>query len=313
MLDLSSNDSESEQRYKIIKPHTKQKYIPIGGIFYLISRIVKRDFIFIDLYCGEGLCKCEIIDGKIEDKEILGSPLLLLDKFNDERYAQNLDRLYCNDIDALKIKTLKYWIKKKYPNLKNKVKYLNLDAKDVWDTIKPDLSPDQGIIILTDPDNIKTMISFKEFEKISKFINKEFFKKSIYMRRPELIINFMHYGVTRSWDSISSNKLSEIIGIPIDEIENVRRNKKGKAFADEILRLYTENIKKLGYETVLSYDVRNLENNTVIYKLIIASNHPSAPDLYGKKILSWAKRTKDQNIIIEKAHKKGIKTLDEFQ
>ena len=68
-----------------------------------------------------------------------------------------------------------------------------------------------------------------------------------------------------------------------------------------------------GYETILSFDVNNVENTSVLYQLIIISNHPSAPKLYGERLMSWAKKVKDQIIIVEKAHKKGLRTLDEFQ
>ena len=291
MINLINNANKNEM-YKIIKPHTKQKFIFIGGIFYLISRIVKRGFIFIDLYCGEGLCKCDIGQGMIEDEDILGSPLLLLDKFNDERYHQNLDKIYCNDIDTLKIKTLEYWINNKFPKLKDKVEYLNLDAKEAWKKIKLELSPKQGIIILIDPDNINSMISFNTLKEISNFSNKEFYRKYPFIRRPELIINFMHYGVTRSWLSISPIKLSEITNISIDKIEEIRKIKSGKKFTDEILKIYSKNIKELGYKMVLSYDVINIENNSIIYKIILASNHPSATELYEKKNCQMGKKYK---------------------
>lgn len=216
------------------------------------------------------------------------------------------------DIDGSKIKTLKYWVNKKYPNLEDKVEFLNLDAKEVWKNVKYTLSPKKGIIIFIDPDNPNTMIPFKSIKDISKFSCREFFQNKPYYRRPELIINFMHYVFTRSWETISSDKLSEIIGISITEIEEIRRNKKGKEFTDTILKRYMENIKNLGYKTILSYNVTNLENNTIIYNLMLASNHPSAEELYEKKILKWAEKSKDKNIIIEKAHKKGLKTLEEF-
>jgi three-Cys-motif partner protein len=309
---MFDNDSEDNKRYKLIKPHSKQKLILIGGILFLMSRILKRKFIFIDLFCGEGLCKCDLGNGKIENEEIQGSSLLVLDKFNDMNYSENLEKIFCNDINGTKIEALKYWVNKKYPNLEDKVEFLNLDANEVWKKIKFTLSPEKGIIVFIDPDNPSTMIPFKSIKDISEFSCKEFFQHKPYYRRPELIINFMHYVFTRSWVTISSEKISEITGISITEIEEIRKNKKGKEFTDKILKRYSENIKNLGYKTILSYNVRNVENNTIIYNLMLASNHPSAEDLYEKKILKWAEKTKDKNIIIEKAHKKGLKTLEEF-
>ncbi|MFW9881609.1 MAG: three-Cys-motif partner protein TcmP [Candidatus Thorarchaeota archaeon] len=311
MLNKNNSIRKSEFKYKIIKPHSKQKYIFLGGIFHLISRITKRDFVFIDLYCGEGLCKCDLGEGKISDEEILGSPLLLLEKFNEEPYKKYLKRFYCNDKDKKKIDNLRHWINTKHPNLKDKIKYLQLDAKSVWKNIKSELLPNQGIIIIIDPDNISQMLSYKLLKEMAGFSYKDFLKKSSFYRRPELIINFMQYGLTRSWESISSNKLAEITGISITEIEDLRVEKRGKEFADSILNKYKSNIAGLGYKTVISYPVLNVENLTDIYHIILASNHPSAPKLY-QKITDWAEKTKSLNILTEKAHKKGDRTLDEF-
>lgn len=93
---MFDNDSEDYKNFKLIKPHTKQKLILISGVLYLMSRILKRKFIFIDLYCGEGLCKCDMGNGRIEKEEILGSSLLVLDKFNDMNYSENLEKLFCD-------------------------------------------------------------------------------------------------------------------------------------------------------------------------------------------------------------------------
>ena len=176
---------------RIWKSHSRIKlrfykhYIQICAIHHKKDNYEK--FTLVDLFCGEPRIQFE------GNKIINGSPLIALKK-----------KVKCvfNDISESVVENVKN-LNAKYPQ--QIIEVYNSDANENIGTILEKVPPYYHSLFYLDPDNASQLY----FETIQRIIeHKHIYKKSKELRRPEMLINFPIYPITKNCGYIDKHNQS---------------------------------------------------------------------------------------------------------
>ncbi|GAH37046.1 unnamed protein product, partial [marine sediment metagenome] len=209
----------------------------------------------MDLFCGEPRIQFE------GNKYIDGSPLIALKK-----------KVKCvfNDISESVVENVKC-LNNKYPQ--QIIEVFNSDANENIEAILEKVPSYFHSLFYLDPDNPSQLTS----ETIKKIIaHKYIYKKTKEIRRPEILINFPIYSITKNCGYIDKQKQSQC------EINNkffgnnnwMNAYKKGKNPEERRKNLFLTFIEsfKPYYEHSYSVLVESLNSKTPLYYIVFFSN-----------------------------------------
>ena len=306
--------------------HTKLKHFIISYYFSSGWRQVLRgkkiySLYYMDLFAGDGKCRCERINEEIEqylpenlkDRE-WDPPFFKLMEIAKEANFSNL-KCFFNDTNRNKIDTLEERIKEKgFSDFVGD--YYDKDANIICDKLLEKIGrPNRPSIFLLDPQK-HSQLKFSTIEKIANFTDKNT------GRKPELIINFMFYSILmafkRGLPEKDVNDINAFLGTKFErrELLELKENSSGKTYK-KLLDVFIKNLEELGY--LCNYQlVASTKTNAPIYYLIFATYDQTIFQWY-KRVNSYVEKLKEdwikKNYIIltmSEMRKKGQKFLSEW-
>lgn len=284
--------------------HTKLKHRIISYYFSSGWRQVLKggnvySLYYIDLFAGDGECRCDRINEEIEQylpenlkDRVWDPPFFKLMEIAKEANFNNLSCFF-NDIDRNKIESLKEKIKER--DFSDFVGgYYCKDANIICEELLEKIGkPNRPSIFLLDPQN-HSQLKFSTIEKIANFTDKNT------GRKPELIINFMFYSILMAFKRGLPEKdvddINAFLGTNFGrkELLELKESASRKTY-EVLLNVFIKNLKELGY--LCNYQlVASTKTNSPIYYLVFAA--------YDKKIFQWYKRVNDY---VEKLKEDWIK------
>jgi three-Cys-motif partner protein len=262
--------------------HTLKK-AKLVGIWYKIcievEKFKSKKFNIIDLYAGDGFSRHRTPDG---DKTEWGPPLRVISMIVESQ-AKNI-RCAFNDIDKRKIEKLEKNLINNIDGFNKKehiIGFFHRDANIVYDDIFQFINEKNHNLFFLDPQQ-HGQLHWNSIKNIANFSIYDKYENKPFIRRPELLINFMTYTMQKNY------KTSEKVRHEIDKGLGVRRQiweKKVKeyeineipvykAFLDIFIEKLNEYYPK--EKCILPFPVSGVQSEGPIYFLILASTHPMA-------------------------------------
>lgn len=269
--------------------HSKIKHRIIGYYFPIVKKVFSSfySYYYIDLYSGDGICKCRDIPPHIlpilpKDFKTEWRPpfFSLLDYNKEEANHKFVLNCFFNDSEISVISELD----KLLQPYKDKVK-ITLSNKDANHCVKESIGfigkPNRPSLFYLDPFN-HADLKFSTIKEISEF------KDENSGRKPELITNLMVYsmlqaiqrGRQQDLDSITESLGTVSWKAQLNYFKD--NNKTHELFRD----VFIEQLKKLGYYCTW-YSVKSIKCNAPQYYIIFCT--------YNEKIYSIHKNM-EQNI-----------------
>lgn len=275
---------------RIWKPHSRIKLRFYSHYVQICANHHKKDnyekFTLVDIFCGEPRIQFE------GNKYIDGSPLIALKK-----------KVKCvfNDISESVIEKVK--------NLNSKysgkiIEVFNTDANKNIEKILEKVPSYYHSLFYIDPDNPSQLTS----ETIKKIIDHKYnYKKTKEIRRPEILINFPIYSITKNCGYIDKQNQSQC------EINNkffgnnswVNAYKKGKNPEERrknLFLIFIESFKPY-YDHSYSVLVESLNSKTPLYYIVFFSNYSGIDEILPNLVNSIEKWKKEDFI---RKYKYGI-------
>ncbi len=275
---------------RIWKPHSRIKLRFYNHYVQICANHHKKDnyekFTLVDIFCGE---PCIQFEGNIY---IDGSPLIALKK-----------KVKCvfNDISE----TVTEKVKNLYTKYSGKIiEVFNTDANKNIEEILEKVPPYYHSLFYIDPDNASQLTS----ETIKKIINHKYvYKETKEIRRPEILINFPIYSITKNCGYIDNQNQSQC------EINNkffgnnnwMSAYKKGKNPEERRKNLFLTFLEsfKPFYNHSYSVLVESLKSKTPLYYIIFFSNYRGIDEILPNLVNSIEKWKKEDFI---RKYKYGI-------
>jgi len=275
---------------RIWKPHSRIKLRFYKHYVQICASHHKKDnyekFTLVDLFCGEPRIKFE------GNTYIDGSPLIALKK-----------KVKCvfNDISESVVEDVK--------NLNNKysgkiIEVFNSDANENIEEILEKVPSYYHSLFYLDPDNASQL----SFETIKKIIDHKYiYKDTKEIRRPEILINFPIYSITKNCGYIDKHNQSRC------EIntsffgngkwkEAFQRGKTPNERRKNLLKTFIERFKPY-YKHSYSVLVGSLKSNTPLYYIIFFSIYSKIDDILPNLVNNIEKWKKEDFI---REYKYGI-------
>ena len=275
--------------------HT-QKKAKLVGIWYKICIDVekfKRRFNIVDLYAGDGLARHRTPDGISEE---WGPPLRAVSMIRESR-ANNI-RCAFNDINPAKIQRLQENLCKcidGYDKERYIINFYNEDANRVYKEVLQRIEAEDHNLFFLDPRN-HGQLEWSTIEGIASFSVCDYYKDQAFVRRPELLVNFMTYTMQKNY------KTSERVREEIDRSLGVCREawmkkvekyeRRGIPIYQAFLDIFLDRLSKYydKKDSILPFPVTSVQSEGPIYFLILASTHPMAHKITFTKFGKYIER-----------------------
>jgi three-Cys-motif partner protein len=262
--------------------HTLKK-AKLVGIWYKIcievEKFKEKKFNIIDLYAGDGFSRHRTPDGV---KQEWGPPLRAISMIVESQ-AKNV-RCAFNDREKRKIEKLEKNLMENINGFNKKeqiIGFFHKDANIVYNDLFQFIDARNHNLFFLDPQK-HGQLHWNSIEDIVNFSINDTYKNNSFIRRPELLINFMTYTMQKNY------KTSEKVRDEIDKSLGVSRQtwmKKVKeceineipvyrAFLDIFIEKLNEYYPK--EKCILPFPVSGVQSEGPIYFLILASTHPMA-------------------------------------
>lgn len=275
---------------RIWKQHSRIKLRFYKHYVKICSDHHKKDnyqkFTLVDLYCGEPRIQFE------GNEYIDGSPLIALKK-----------KVKCvfNDISESVVENVKK-LKNEYPQ--QIIEVFNLDANENLEVILEKVSSFYHSLFYLDPNNASQL----SFETIKKIIDHEYiYKNTKEVRRPEILLNFPIYSITKNCGFIDKQKQSqcEINTRFYGNDQWKQAYQRGNNPVERRRNLFTTFLENFKPYYLHSYSVLvdSLKSNTPLYYIVFFSNYSRIDEILPKLIGNIERWKKDDYI---RKYKYGI-------
>lgn len=288
--------------------YAKGKHWCLRGYLNIIRNVLKgknRNFTFIDLFSGDGLCT---VQNPIVDSWE-GPPLMALKCANKSEFDF---KCIFNDLDPDKIRDLNNRIA---PYRNFVIDVYNEEADNVYKKILNEIDVDEPSLFYIDP-NKHADISWTTMKDISEFASDEFYGNTRFTRRPELLINLMTHSMQRGGFPFDPESIDKCLGT-----SDWRKQMKSKSSRTPMHRVFLNTFLNQLHpyydrnKNLFVMEVRQLEKKSLLYYLIFATTHPLASQIfssYQKYVQQYQKNDLMSEYLSLGAKAKGLSSLFDF-
>jgi len=253
-----------------IKRHTEDKLDILrrySDTFLLALKKPAPPKYYLDLFSGPGICF-----NTDTNREIDGSPFIAI-KIGESLYG--FERYIFVDIEKENIDALRNRIESRFPNVLQRIIYINGDCNNVSREIHSYLPQYSFTLAFVDPEGLDV-----NFNTISKITDD---------RNVDLIVNFpIGMAAKRNIHKFikkEESKLAAFLGTNKWR-ENIASTQDKVIITQLLANIYCEQLKSLGYKYVEPFSdmelVRSTEKSVPLYYLVFASKHPMGHELWRK-------------------------------
>lgn len=275
--------------------HT-QKKAKLVGIWYRICIEVekyKRRFNIVDLYAGDGFARYRTPKGIQKD---WGPPLRAISMIKKSG-ANNIKCIF-NDISPNRIQKLQANLEEhidRHSKEEYIIDFYNEDANTVHRKILQRIEAGNHNLFFLDPRR-HSQLHWSTIKDIAEFSTPDHYRNQSFMRRPELLVNFMTYTMQKNY------RTSEKVRRGVDKSLGVSREtwmKKVKKYKDDGIPVYQAFLDIFLDQLSIYYGkdkgihpfpVTGVQSEGPIYFLVLASNHPMAHEITLTRFSSYIER-----------------------
>ena len=304
-----------------VKYHSWAKHVFLCSYLQACEKIYKYRprtirFYYSDLFAGDGICKCKLPTGDVEEWDGSAKSALY--------YCSNMGDSFCgaffNDYERVDdlYKNIRHLVKER-----NKIHFFSKRADEVVDEILSMIPSNSQSFFFLDPE-AHSDLSWKTIEKIANHTSRGEYKGEKFTRRPEIMVNLMTMGMQRNYKKPSNHDvITKALGTYEWKNEVEKCLKEGepvylafeRVFGKQLRRLYRDPLIKDEKKQPFPYSFQvKTAKNQVIYYMFFISSHPLANQMF-KKLLPYMERYKKRRLaefVIWKARASGIKPLTDF-